>query len=431
VAQLKTIPAISDDDVNRAGRALALRPRIANNSRCKLHVKRIQFASIEAMQRVGIDIAVVQQRPIIEAVTANGEIVYDERHTAHLASRVAGTVWRVEKQVGNHVQAGEILALIDAADVGQAKAEFLEAIARLRLASANADRLKPLAQENVVPGRQWREADTVLQEAQISLLRAQQKLGNLGFAVDAEDFAGLGIEQIAARIRFLGLPAETINGLDEELKNSNLFPLRSPQEGIVVDRNVVAGEVVNAQATIFAVSDVRKMWVTLDVRQDEAKYLSLGQTVLFRPGGGENDPEIRGSLSWISTAADERKRTVSVRAELPNDDGRLRANTFGTGRIVLRDEPHAMVVPSEAVHWDGCCQVVFVRDRLFLQDGAPKFFHIRKVRTGVTDGEMTEIIAGVLPGEVIASRNSVVLEAQLLKGNLGAGCCEVHSSSNQ
>ena len=79
-------------------------------------------------------------------------------------------------------------------------------------------------------------------------------------------------------------------------------------------------------------------------------------------------------------------------------------------------------MPCEAVHWDGDCSVVFVRDKNFLLDGSPKFFHIRTVRLGVKDGDTTEIIAGVLPGEVIASRNSVVLEAQLLKSKLGAGC---------
>jgi cobalt-zinc-cadmium efflux system membrane fusion protein len=66
--------------------------------------------------------------------------------------------------------------------------------------------------------------------------------------------------------------------------------------------------------------------------------------------------------------------------------------------------------------------VVFVRDKDFLKEGAPKFFHVRKVRLGVKNTDTTEIIVGLLPGEVIASKNSVVLEAQLLKSNLGAGC---------
>ena len=164
------------------------------------------------------------------------------------------------------------------------------------------------------------------------------------------------------------------------------------------------------------------MWLTLNVRQDESKYLALDQKVLFQPSHNKDEPEIPGKISWISTSVDEKTRTVQIRANLENPDGRLKAHTFGTGRIVLRDEPSAIVVPSEAVHWDGCCHVVFVRDKNFLREGSPKFFHIRKVRPGVKSENTTEIIVGLLPGEVIAAKNSGVLEAQLLKGNLGAGC---------
>jgi cobalt-zinc-cadmium efflux system membrane fusion protein len=164
------------------------------------------------------------------------------------------------------------------------------------------------------------------------------------------------------------------------------------------------------------------MWLTLNVREDDAKYILVGQPVLFRPNSGAADSEFRGSVAWISTSADDQTRTVRVRVELPNEDGRLRANTFGIGRIVLREEPKSIVVPSEAVHWDGNCHVVFVRDKNYHQPESPKFFHVRSVRLGVKEAETTEIIAGLLPGEVIASKNSVVLEAQLLKSNLGAGC---------
>jgi cobalt-zinc-cadmium efflux system membrane fusion protein len=164
------------------------------------------------------------------------------------------------------------------------------------------------------------------------------------------------------------------------------------------------------------------MWLMLDVRQEDAHYLKLGQKVMFRPSDLPQGTEIDGSLAWISTAADDQTRTVKVRVDLPNQDGRLRANTFGMGRIVLREEPEAVVVPTEAIHSDGCCSVIFVRDKNFLADESPKFFHVRKVRVGVKEDGTTEVIAGVLPGEVIAAKNSAVLLAQLLKSNLGAGC---------
>jgi cobalt-zinc-cadmium efflux system membrane fusion protein len=426
IAQLAKTPEVSGEALDRVSKALSLRPRDENNPSCQLHLKRIQFASAAAMEKTGVDIALVQQRPIIEAIVANGEIVYDQTHSAHLASRAAGTAWRVLKQVGDRVHQGDILALIDAAEVGNAKAEFLQSIARLRLAKANIERLEPLGKSGIVAGRQLREAETALQEEEINLLRAEQKLSNLGFRIDSEEFADSTPEEIAEQIRFLGLPAELVSSLGSEATSSNLLPLRSPLDGVVVERDVVAGELVDTSKSIFDIADIRQMWLTLNVRQDEAKYLSLGQTVLFRPTDSKGEQEIKGKLAWISTAMDYDTRTVKVRVELPNDDGNLRANTFGVGRIVLREEPEATVIPSEALHWDGCCNVVFVRDKDFFKEGAPKFFHIRKVRVGVQDGDTTEILAGLMPGEVIASKNSVVLEAQLLKGNLGAGCCEVH-----
>jgi cobalt-zinc-cadmium efflux system membrane fusion protein len=127
VAQLKYVPSIAPSDLDRAGRALALKSRPENNSRCQLHQRRVQFASAKAVEKAGVDIAVVHERPIIEAVVANGEVDYDQNRMAHLSSRVPGTVWRVEKQVGDHVRKGEVLAIIDAADVGRAKSEFLQA----------------------------------------------------------------------------------------------------------------------------------------------------------------------------------------------------------------------------------------------------------------------------------------------------------------
>jgi cobalt-zinc-cadmium efflux system membrane fusion protein len=423
VAQVKSPPTITPEVLDRASRALALKPRAENNSRCTLHQKRIQFASAKAADKVGIDIGVVQERPVIEAVAANGEVVYDQTRLAPLSSRVAGTVWRVEKKVGDRVQKGDVLALVDSADVGRAKGEFLQAIAQLPLKQTNLEKLKSLAKDQIVEGRRVREAEAAYHEARIRLLSAQQTLMNLGLPVRADDFIDMDTDEIVRRIQFLGLPADLVSSLGTAL-TSNLFPLLSPLDGVIVDRSdsAVEGKVVDTSTLLFAVADVSRMWLTLNVKQEDAKYLLPGQTVLFRPSDTDDKRDIKGSIGWISTAADDQTRTVKVRVDLPNDDGRLRANTFGTGRIVLREEPKAVVVPNEAVHWDGTCQVVFVRDKNYLRPDAPKFFHVRSVRVGVKDGETTEIIAGLLPGEVIATKNSVVLEAQLLKSNLGAGC---------
>jgi cobalt-zinc-cadmium efflux system membrane fusion protein len=161
------------------------------------------------------------------------------------------------------------------------------------------------------------------------------------------------------------------------------------------------------------------MWLTLNLRQEDANRVALDQHVRFLADGSLQESQC--SVSWISPDVDEKTRTVKVRANLANREGRLRANSFGQGQIILRKENNALVVPNEAVHWEGDCYVVFVRDKDFLSPGAPKVFHVRQVRVGSKDQEKTEIIVGVLPGELVATKGSGTLRAELLKNNLGEG----------
>ena len=191
-------------------------------------------------------------------------------------------------------------------------------------------------------------------------------------------------------------------------------------DGIVVARRVVAGEQVDASRVLFQLADTSRMWLTLNVSVEDAGRLALGQPVRFRPDGSRE--EVSGKLVWISTTADQQTRMVTVRAELPNPNGQLRNETFGAGRIVLREEQEAVVVPNEAIHWEGCCNIVFVRDKGYFDKDSPKVFHVRTVRPGAKNEKATEIIAGVLPGEVVATKGSDALRAELLKNNLGEGC---------
>jgi cobalt-zinc-cadmium efflux system membrane fusion protein len=198
-----------------------------------------------------------------------------------------------------------------------------------------------------------------------------------------------------------------------------LLPLTAPLDGVVVSCDFVAGEVVEPGKVLQVVADTRTMLLTLHVPQEEAGRLKRGHKVVFQPDG-DREP-VKGVIDWLSTAVDPKTRTVEVRAELDNKDGRLRANTFGSGRVILREENKAIVVKNEAVHWDGKCHIVFVCDKDYFKPGAPKVFHVRSVRLGARNGENTEIIAGVLPGEYVATVNSGILRGQLLRDSMGAG----------
>jgi cobalt-zinc-cadmium efflux system membrane fusion protein len=419
VAQTTTFFQVSADDLARAQRALDFVERPENNCKCKSHERRIQFTSQEAVEKAGIEVEPVWKAPVVEFVTGNGETVYDQTRTARLSARIPGTVFRTFKKVGDSVQPGEIIALVDAAEVGKAEAEFLHALVQARLKKTIFTNVQKGAGSGAVAERSLQEARTAFSEARIRLATAQQALTNLGLPVDPSSFDMVPEDELADRLRFLGLPTRLVESFDPKMTTGNLLPLTAPFEGVVVSRDVVAGEGVDTNKVLFVVVDTRQVWLTLDLRLEDAKSVRLGQKVRFRPDGDKQ--EAAGEITWVSTEADHKTRTVKVRATLDNADGNLRANIFGVGKVILREEPQAVVVPNGAVHWEGDCFVVFVRDKNYLKPGALKVFHTRTVRLGAKDEKQTEIIAGVLPGELVATRGSAALRAELLRGNLGEG----------
>ncbi len=421
VAQSKETPGVLPADLERATRAMTMIDRAENNSLCKNYLRRIQFASVEAMQKAGVDVTLVDRQPILESVTASGEITYDQTRIANLTSRVPGTVYRVEKSIGDQVQAGEILALIDAAEVGRAKTDLMQALVDERLQHTAVTRLASLSGQGVVPGRKTQEAEAAHAQARARVLSAQQTLVNLGLPVDVEPLRDLAEDDLVRRLRLLGLPAPLVQQLGPAELTGNTLPIRSALSGVVIARQVVTGDVVDASRMLFQVADTSQMWLALNVPLEVAHFVALGQKVDFRPDGDRR--QVTGTLTWISTAADAETRMVALRAELPNAKGQLRDETFGRGQIVLREETEAIVVPNEAVHWEGCCHVVFVRDKGFFDSKtSPKVFHVRTVRLGTKNEKYTEVLAGVLPGEVVAAKGSDVLRAEMLKNNLGEGC---------
>jgi len=417
LVQLDATPDITPADFDRAARALALRPRTQNDPGCKMHLRRIQFPSRAAADKAGIDINLVDRAPVVESLSTSGEIIYNPTLVARLASRTAGSVRHVVANVGDRVSQGDVVAIIDAVDVGRVKSELIQAAFQLHLRKETYNRLTGLG--TVVAGKRVLEAETSVAEAGVAVQKMVQTLANFGMPIAYDDVLQLSTDQLRRKLQFLGLPDKLVQQIDATGATSNLVPIVAPRDGVVVARDIVAGEVIDTQKTLFTIADTSRMWLVLSVPLEQVEYVELGQKVTFRPDG--SDVTNTGALTWLSTDVDTDTRTVKVRGELPNDDGNLRNETFGVGEIILRDEPAGIVVASSAVHWEGCCHVVFVRDKDYMKDDAFKVFHTRSVRPGVAMGETTEMIAGLWPGEVVVTRGSGVLRAELLKGNLGAG----------
>ncbi len=399
--------------------AIAVLARPENNSVNRLHTSLVQFATAASAEEAGVEVDVVFERSMSDAIAASGELAFDPRRVAHLSAKVPGSVAFVLKNVGDEVVAGDVLALVDAAHVGEAKANLLQSIVQLQLRATTVERLQGVVNSGALPGKALIEAQAAQQEAQIAVISNRQALTNLGLEPPTH-LEERDASEVADELRFLGVPEQYSASLPEGMKTANLIPVRAPYDGVIVESDVVAGEVVSNSDLLFTVADPRRLWLVLNVRQEDAKYVKRGLPVRFTPDDG-GDP-VKGEVSWISPAVDDHTRTLEVRVAVDNADGALRDKTFGAGSIILRDEPHAVVVPAAAVQSTPDAQFVFVRDKNFMKKGSPKVFHVRQVRTGARDGDYVELLAGALPDEIVAAKGSAVLLAQLLRGNLGAGC---------
>ncbi len=288
VAQLKEPTAVTPVDFERAARALALVERPQNNSVCKVYQRRIQFASIEAVKQAGVDVELVDRQPVGEWVAGNGEITYDQTRFTNLSPRAAGTIWSVEKKVGDRVQAGDVLAIVDSALVGQAKSELVDALVQEHLQRKTVARLQGLG-EGVVAGKQLLEAEAAFEKARVAVQKAQQSLANLGLPVDLEVLRDLPNEKHLSHLRHLGLEDAIAPESLSQVTSANLLPVRSPADGVIIERRVVAGEVVDSSAILFQIADNSRMWLNLNVPMEEAAKLSIGQPVRFRADGSHEE----------------------------------------------------------------------------------------------------------------------------------------------
>lgn len=380
----------------------------------------VMLASPGVAAKSGIELAQAETRPMTQEVIALGMVAYDQTRVAQLSSRVSGTVWSVLKNVGQAIHEGEILAIIEALEVGRAKADFLQAVVDAELKAKTLERMRGVT--SAISERQVREAEADAREARIRLFNAQQTLVNLGLPIRLEDVVGLHDEELVQRVHFLGLPESLVKTLDPETTTANLIPLVAPFDGVITGREIVTGELVSpSSGAQIVIADVSRMWIELDIRKGDATKLRRGQEVVFTIDGVPG--EVRSELSWISTEVDSRTRTVQARMEVDNPlvhgggpDGQrlLRANMFGVARIQIRTNPEALVVPNAAIQRDGALSVVFVKT-------SETAFQPRIVQLGMTDNDYTEVLEGVTLGETVAAAGSHVLKAEILKTRLATG----------
>lgn len=312
-----------------------------------------------------------------------GSVAFDEDRYALVGPPIAGRVIRLLVAPGEQVRRGRVLAEIDSAEVGRAQADLLVARARARLSRANLKRERSLAAERVSSTR-----DRELAEAQA--------------ATDAAE-----VRAAEQRLAALGLGQREVGASD--WKHAGRLPLRSPIDGVVLQREVTIGQAVEAHTEAFRVADLSRLWVQLDVYEKDLEHVHRDQRVVLRT---ESLPGARfeARVAWVDPRIDETTRSARVRIEFDNHEGHLRPGQFVTARLTGGGGTvdAALALPRSAVvSIDG-------RSAVFVSTSGDRWLR-RNVELGRAGGGLIEIRSGLVGGERVVTNGAFLLKSALAR----------------
>ena len=349
----------------------------------------------EQVARLGIKISRATKGTLHKEIRVPGAIKLNADALSHVVPQAAGVVRKISAALGQQVKKGQLLAVIASRDLAEAKAEYLASTERLTLVQEVYEREKRLHEKKVSSEQDYLLAKQALAEEKILSRSARQKLLTFGIA-----------------------PAELTKFADAPEEDFASYRIAAPSAGTVIEKNILLGEVVNEDATLFAVADLSSVWVDLEISQDSISSVQKGQTVEVRlPDGTSSIAE----LVHVSPTVSEDTRTALARAIVSNDSGKFRPGTFVQASILVPSQEEAVVIPKSSV------QLVQDHPCVFVWGDAA--FELREITMGVSDGREVEILTGLCEGEAVASENAFHLKAEYVKsmaGDMGAHAGHSH-----
>jgi cobalt-zinc-cadmium efflux system membrane fusion protein len=351
--------------------------------------------SPEAAERIEIRVAPVEERALSGVLSTTGRVDFNQDRLAHVSPRVPGRVHKVQATLGNVVQAGQTLAVIDSIELGRAKSAFLRAKVQLELARQTLEREEGLLADRITSEQSVAEARAATERARAAYQAARQEL------------------------RLLGLSDRQIDRTSANDPSAALFPLSSPIDGTVVEKHVSLGEVVSPERNLFTVADLSEVWIWIDIYERDLARVHLEDDVAVRV---DAFPEhtFEGKVAYIRNQVDPDTRTARARIDVTNTDGHLRPGMFaavtvtdphGTGG---KQAPSTPVVPSGAVQRDGDEHVAFV-------PAGKNLYERRELTLGRRTDAYVEVLEGLSPGETVVVDGTFFLKSEAAKHEMGGG----------
>ena len=316
---------------------------------------------------------------------APGKVEVDPNRVSHVLMPVPGRIRQVLVRLGDAVEEGQPLLVIESPEASAAVAAYRQAQAELRraqsaLSKAGRDlgRIRDLFENRAAAQRDVWAAENEVAQAQAAVEQAK-----------AEE------DQARHRLELLGIspnaPSHQIN-------------VTSPTSGKVLEIAVAAGEFrTDTSASLMTIADLSRVWITSNVPENLIRLVQIGENVEVELAAYPGEV-LRGTVRRIADTLDAETRTVKVQTELPNPGGRLRPGMFGRIRHThgLKQVP---AVPPAALVQDNEGAYVFL-------EKGPGRFQKRRVRAGQPRNGWAPVTEGLSPGERVVVDGAILLSGK-------------------
>jgi len=330
----------------------------------------------------------VQGGMLSKRIAVPGSIVPSGDHIARVAVRLLGTVAELRKRLGDAVQAGEVVAVIESREVADAKSEYLAARLVFDLQQTLFTRSTRLFEGKVL-------SETI----------------SCGRVPPLKTPASKSRSPAKNCSRSASPPNKLKRCRNNTVETLRRQELRAPIAGRVAERRVELGSLVGREgqeSELFVIVNLSVVWADLAVSPSDLATMHEGQQITIAAGtGGEPSP---ATIMFVSPLLDKDTRAARVVASVDNAALKWRPGSFITAEIPTDEAPAAIVVPKTALQSLKSDTVVFVRTA----DG----FEARKVSIGRQDARLAEVTSGLVAGEHIASANTFILKADLGKAEV-------------
>ena len=378
---------------------------------CSLHKEQTEKTSHKTItlsdaQEKNADIKTepIQEMDLEMEITIPAQFKARNQSIERVYSPIDGKITNVYVEPGSIMKIGQPIVQIKSDEISQIQLEFLEKILEI---DANINEMK--AQYDLSLANFNRESSLYKQKVSS---RAEYEIANAQFLKDKANLNALKTKRnalIQVYQQRLAVYGGASNTIDTVLKTKKIYPfitLRANKNGIVLERKINPGEVVEKDRELFNLADLSTIWLVGYAFEKDSPSLHVGEQVrgTLEESKGKT---IKGELSYVSPILDNTTKTLEVRADIPNPHLAIKPNMYAE-MYVNTGKVHVLAIPNDAVEQYGDYSFAYVKTK-------PNTYEERKVQTGKKNDKYTEIISGIEPGEEVVTKGSFSLLGESIK----------------